>query len=447
MPDMKKQRGQFFTKNATVHAVMGNLVSSHTGRVLEPSAGAGDLVNLMENRYEDTFEIDAVELDDTLLHTCRTPVTHEDFFTYARTLDESYDVIIGNPPYVAWKGLEKATMVSAASIKARYTDKTNLYHLFIDRCIDLLKPQGELVFIVPKEWLFTSSAQPLREKIMKEGALTHLVDCGEEKLFDDADVPALLIFRFVKGADSSTGTMFAASLTAAYQGTWDQRYLYNRNGRLLLLSKTLGDTISEWGVLRDSYRVRVGIVTGADKVFKVSHGLVVEPSCVKEYLTTKGLEKFIDVGHVKEWKDMPPLTAAYLLQHKEQLITRGIADFDETNWWKYGAVRNKEAMLSKRARFYGIVKTRSNTPFFMSPNAVLFGGGILGMFSTEETDVTIPTAVKVLNSPAYWEIFEAMFLTTGDKVSLQPATLEDAPFPRTEADAVKWLSALVSSTI
>jgi hypothetical protein len=91
-------------------------------------------------------------------------------------------------------------------------------------------------------------------------------------------------------------------------------------------------------------------------------------------------------------------------------------------------------------RYYALVKTRSVTPFFADANAVRYSGGVLGVFRSSDADVTVRTAIKVLNSTKYRAVLDAMFLTTGNKVSLQPSTLEDAPFPNTEKEALEWLS-------
>ena len=437
MGHLKQQRGQFFTTNTTVQTVLGSLIQSPSGLLLEPSAGAGHLVKWAEESL--AHEIEAVELDSGISSVASSTISHEDFFIFAQGKDSRYGVILGNPPYVAWRDVESSTRESAATVKAKYSDKTNLYHLFIDRCIDLLAPGGELVFIVPKEWLYATSASPLRKKMLASGSITHLVDCGEEKLFDDADVPALLIFRFVKGT-TSVSVQFAPSLLHAKNGDYAVRQLANVGDRLLLLEETLRASISDWGLLKDSFRVRVGIVSGADKVFRLPEGSDIEPECVKHYLTTKGIEPFVDVNHISSWGSMPPKTAAYLAQYKQDLMSRRIAKFDETNWWKYGAIRNRNHMLTSGERLYAFAKTRSQTPFFQNSSAVLFGGGILGLFREPSGSVSAATAVQVLNHPRYRQVLEAMFLTTADKVSLQPATLEDAPFPKTETDAKSWLA-------
>ena len=425
----KEQRGQFFTTSPMVQKVMLDLLQPKKGKVLEPSAGAGHLVKALEE-CSDEFDIDAVELDETIPPVCATPITKQDFFAFSDETDEKYAHIFGNPPYVAWKNMEDASKVSAKDVKAAYSDKTNLYHLFIDRCIDLLDENGQMVLIVPKEWLYTSSAAPLRKKVLEQGRITHIVDCGEEKLFTDAHVPALLIFRFVKTSTVSTDTtvQFAANLNEAHKGTWEPRVLVNKNSRWLLLHKELAEKVANWGVLGDVFSVKVGMITGLDSVFRVSNPDDFEPSAVRRYITTKGTEYFIDVNHCSEWSDVPPKTAAYLLAHKPSLIGRRISPFNESNWWKYGAIRNKPAMDSTDKRLYGFCKTRSVTPFFKMDDNDYYSGGILGLFA-KNSDVDMDKALEVLNSADFREVMEAMFLATGNKVSLQPATLEDAPFP------------------
>ncbi|MBC9704393.1 MAG: N-6 DNA methylase [Enterococcus sp.] len=430
MTDKKQQRGQFFTTSQKVQQVMVDLLENTGGKFLEPSAGAGHLVKALEDKFPNA-SIDAVELDENIVAVCDTPIQNNDFFVFADSAEASYDVIFGNPPYVSWKAMEESSKISSAEVKKGYSEKTNLYHLFIDRCIDLLADHGEMVLIVPKEWLYSSSAGPLRKKIYESGHLSHIVDCGEEKLFADADVPALLIFRFVKSERTSdTRVNYAENLSAALENKWEERELVDKNSRWLLLHKELAHKVSKWGRLGDVMSVKVGIVSGLDGVFRVSgDGSQFEAETVVSYITTKGIEKFIDVNHIDKWEDVPPKTAAYLLSHKDRLISRKIAKFSEANWWKYGAIRNKTAMESDLGRVYVFGRTRSQAPFFANTTGeVYYSGGILGLFARDEN--FDPTEyIDTLNSAEFREVLEAMFLATGTKISLQPATLEDAPFP------------------
>jgi adenine-specific DNA-methyltransferase len=431
--EVKAQRGQFFTVNHTVQKVMLGLIQTDkAGKILEPSAGEGHLVVALENAgYTD---VTSVEFDPELTAISINQPIRASFFDFAATRDIDYSCIFGNPPYVAWKSLEKEQTENPnlVAVKKDYSDKANLYYLFMDKCIDVLTDNGEIIFIVPKEWLYTSSAAPLRKKMLETGSITHVVDCGEEKLFPDADVPAIVIFRFQKGLVSRK-TNYATSLDKAVNDAWEERVIEETGDRLIFLDAETATLIDGWGVLDDFMSAKVGIVSGADPIFRVDDPSLYEKEGLVQYLTTKGLEWFIDVNHVASETDLPPKIQAFLLSHKKRLITRRIAKFDENNWWKYGAIRNRDAMLTDADRFYVYGKTRSSSPFFASPGAVFYSGGVMGVFVKDELpeNVMVEDVVALLNSDIYRTLFVSMQLTTGNKLSLQPSTLATLPFPKT----------------
>lgn len=439
--ETKAQRGQFFTVNDRVQKVMLDLIQTDKeGKMLEPSAGEGHLVVALENAgYTD---ITSVEFDPELEALSKTKPIRGSFFDFAASRDIDYSCIFGNPPYVAWKALEKeqTNNPNLVAVKKGYSDKANLYYLFMDKCIDVLTADGEMIFIVPKEWLYTSSAAPLRMKMLAQGSITHIVDCGEEKLFPDADVPAIVIFRYQKGL-TSRETQYATSLDNAVTEIWEKRVIEETGDRLIFLDTETVALIEGWGVLDDYMSVKVGIVSGADPIFRVDNPSLYEPEGVVQYLTTKGLEWFIDVNHVSSEDELPTKIKKFLLSHKERLISRKIAKFDENNWWKYGAIRNRDAMLTDAPRFYVSGRTRATTPFFLSPNAVFYAGGTMGIFVKDELpgEVTVEDVIELLNSDIYRKLFVSMQLTTGNKLSLQPSTLATLPFPKTEEQFLKVL--------
>jgi adenine-specific DNA-methyltransferase len=431
----KAQLGQFFTTNTDVQKVMGRLLKIRRGVALEPSAGAGDLVGILERRTQ-VITV-AVELDASIEPRCTTKVLTADFFDFADNSKVLYNAILGNPPFIAWKNVAPATKISAAKVKAGYSDKTNLYHLFIDRCISLLVPNGELVFIVPKEWLYSTSAGPLREKIAREGAITHVVDCGESKLFTDADVPALLIFRYQHGKKQSN-VCFSTFEDAVAQKC-NSRKLVTNGTSWMFLPDTLAAEISTWDTFGTQYAVRVGFVTGLDSAFKVNPGDIESSATIPVVTTLRRTELFVDACQYGSVESMPPKLAAHLARHKDALLCRRIRNFDESNWWQYGAVRNRVPMESKESRFFALAKTRSTKPFFSVQGAKYFSGGVLGLFKKRSATIGVRDAIRLLNSPKYRAILEAMSLTSNDKVSLQPATLERAPFPQNAAQIVEFL--------
>lgn len=82
---------------------------------------------------------------------------------------ERFDYIIGNPPYVAITGLD-------ADERSRYREaygtaigRFDLYALFFEQALRLLRPDGRLVFISPEKFLYVETACPLRELLLRHG--------------------------------------------------------------------------------------------------------------------------------------------------------------------------------------------------------------------------------------------------------------------------------------
>lgn len=445
----KKELAQFFTVDQKVQETMCDLLgNSEVGRVLEPSAGSGLLMRaVVKNcRSLDPDCVDGFELDDTV-----TPcdpslrIFYGDFFSLSDGKEGTYDSIIGNPPYLAWKNVPSRTRELSRSVKEKYSDKCNLYHLFIDRCIDLLAPGGQMVMIVPKEWLYSTSAAPLRRKMFLSGSVTHLIDLGETKVFPDADVPAVIIFRYLKNAvETVSDDKVLERETLFRMWEWDdsrwekRRSVFDtRNDSLAIQSSELLSDFKH--TVGDFFKVRVGLVSGADKIFDVTDHenlkeLKAEGSVI-DLLTTKGVRQYIFTGPkgmAQSFDDYGEETRRYLLSHKDQLISRGIRRFDEKNWFEYGAVRNFSSMTpsGKVIYAYNRVRTRTRKPFFIA-DRMMFSGGLLMMdpikdlFTGETPD--LEKTLSFLNSEKFIDISYQMGLTSGDKVSYQPSTLERCP--------------------
>ena len=186
--------------------------------------------------------------------------------------------------------------------------------------------------------------------------------------------------------------------------------------------------------------MKVGLVTGYDKAYKIAKKNSIEKSAIQKQVdTSKKITYFINVNNISKETDIPKNALKHLLSFKDSLIRRRISKFDESNWWKYGAVRNSELMSSKSKRFYSLAKTRSNKPFFTS-SAKFFTGGVLGYFDKGKNDITVVEAVEMLNSIEYREIFYSYFFITRDKLSIQPSTISDLPWPNSKDQAKGFIN-------
>jgi len=82
----------------------------------------------------------------------------------ARVLGSKYDVVCTNPPYMGSSGM--GTRLSDY-IKAMYPDsKSDLFAVFIEKCGELTKNNGFQAMITQQSFMFLSSYEKLREKLM-----------------------------------------------------------------------------------------------------------------------------------------------------------------------------------------------------------------------------------------------------------------------------------------
>ncbi len=109
-------------------------------------------------------------------------------------LEEKFDVVIGNPPYIK----EYTSRGAFISIKQSpyYQGKMDLWYMFACNSLDLLKQDGVECFIAQNNWVTSSGASKMRNKIIKEAQILSLVDFGDYKIFETAGIQTMvMLFR------------------------------------------------------------------------------------------------------------------------------------------------------------------------------------------------------------------------------------------------------------
>jgi type I restriction-modification system DNA methylase subunit len=114
-----------------------------------------------------------------------------------------FDVIIGNPPYVDSKAIPEpereyfhdATKRRELPFPAAYK-KTDLYVLFIELGLRLLKPGGRLSFIIPDRFLYSPYGTKLREVILNTCVIEEIIDLTNVRVFPHQSVwNVILVLR------------------------------------------------------------------------------------------------------------------------------------------------------------------------------------------------------------------------------------------------------------
>ncbi|WP_201567141.1 BREX-1 system adenine-specific DNA-methyltransferase PglX [Psychrobacter immobilis] len=113
----------------------------------------------------------------------------------ANILAAQYDAVVANPPYMGGKYLNTALK---NFLKDNYKGyEKDVFSAFIDRDLTFSKPHGRLGFMSPFVWMFISSHEHLRTRLIDSETITSLIQL-EYSGFDGATVP-ICTFTLQKG--------------------------------------------------------------------------------------------------------------------------------------------------------------------------------------------------------------------------------------------------------
>ncbi len=117
-------------------------------------------------------------------------------------LPAEYDVVLGNPPFLA-----TVLVTNREQLEASYTTAKGRYDfssLFVERGIQLLTQDGVLGLVIPNRLFINKSAEPLRQVLTTQCHMEVIVDFGSTKLFDaDAYVGCVVARREMDSSDST----------------------------------------------------------------------------------------------------------------------------------------------------------------------------------------------------------------------------------------------------
>ena len=359
---INKNLGQYFTTNNDLKEKMFSFILNKPTNILEPSIGHGNLIVYIKNKLPhiifDMYEIDPtlVLLEDIQPDT----VIYCDFLK--EHIRKTYKTIIGNPPYI-----KKPT--------------GNVYIEFIHKCYDLLDDNGELIFIVPADFLKVSRGSKLLNTMMTHGTFTHIYHPHNEKMFENAVID-IIIFRYCKNNLLDKNTLYNDKLL----------HITNNNGLITFSEEINENTI----MFKDCFDIYVGIVSGKEKVYK--HNELGNLSVLNG---NDNIDKYI---YVDNFPTDNPLVNEHLLKHKPLLIERRIKAFDETNWFKWGATRNMKTVTTNIGKecIYIYNLTRNKTVAFLG-TVNYFGGNL--MLLLPKQPINLNNVVAYLNSDKFKENF------------------------------------------
>ena len=116
-------------------------------------------------------------------------------FEFPQVLDDEgnyigFDIVVGNPPYI--KEYENRKAFDGFRETPYYKGKMDIWYGFACKGIDLLKQKGTISFIAQNNWVTSSGASILRNKILEETELEVFIDFVDYKVFESASIQTMI---------------------------------------------------------------------------------------------------------------------------------------------------------------------------------------------------------------------------------------------------------------
>ena len=113
-----------------------------------------------------------------------------DVLDTAEARDKGFDIVIGNPPYVQMQkmGAQIALFQKKATSFDTFSKSGDLYMLFYEIGVDILKPGGVETYITSNKWIRTKYGTKLRKFFAEKTNPVKLVDFGQSLVFENAIV-------------------------------------------------------------------------------------------------------------------------------------------------------------------------------------------------------------------------------------------------------------------
>ncbi|MEK7131581.1 MAG: transcriptional repressor LexA [Patescibacteria group bacterium] len=107
----------------------------------------------------------------------------------AGKFSNGFDFVVGNPPYLEAKKMDKKTKgLCAVTCPNIASGAFDLFVCFIDKGLRLLKNGGKFGYIFPNKFLIANYAKKIREKLLNNYSIKEIIDVSECEVFENVSV-------------------------------------------------------------------------------------------------------------------------------------------------------------------------------------------------------------------------------------------------------------------
>lgn len=370
-----KENGVVFTPPDIVKYMTQFIDNSVSKNILEPSSGTGNFIEQLHHKHK----ITCIDINKEYIAECSRKFDNinckvQNFIDFTTT--DKFDYIIGNPPYVKIQNINNQDL---EKMKQQYPEiikgNTNLYIYFIIKCLDMLKDNGKLIFIVPNTWLYSKSFISFKNYIIQNRFLEQLIDFKDKQIFKNVSTYTCIII-----------------LSKQHK----EYYLYANNILKDTMKRYYQTEYTSKKTLLKMMRPRIGIMTLKDDVFiiknfKIKNKMVYFKKNNKEYcIERKACKNILKVSKNQKYliiypydnnttiidnlQDVYPRAYDYLLKYKEELKKRDRGNKEYKHWYCYGRTQALKCKKGQRLFISTIVKNIKD--FLIEDDVELYYSGL-----------------------------------------------------------------------
>lgn len=356
--------------------------------------------------------------------------------------EDKFDVIIGNPPYVGHKSVDREYSKRLKSdYKNIYKDKGDISYCFFIKSFEVLKPSGKVSFITSRYFMEAQSSMELRKVITEKTSIIKIIDFYGIRPFKNAGIDPAIIFleSGAKGIKTSIirplstrrdpKKSFYNSLFLNEGKNYSSFYMnlkdFNNSGWVLAndTDKKILEKIKKRcrATLSDMCNSFQGIITGCDRAFVVDHSIIMNEMLEKELIRPWIKSSDIERGRILESdkyliysnliKDESKYTSClnHISEYRSILEQRRECKKGIRMWYELQWGRKEEIFEAKKIIFP--YKSASNR--FAIDEGSYFSADVYSLVINDES-LSYEWLMNLLNSSLYEFYFKTYAKKLGD---------------------------------
>ena len=349
----------------------------------------------------------------------------------------SFDMILGNPPYVCSRNMDDETKESMKEWSTCRTGHPDLYIPFFQIGYELLKDNGILAYITVNSFINSVNGRAIRQYFEEQRALLKIIDFGDKQVFQSRMTYTCLCFIQKNSNDS---VFYIQDKSDTLQVLKEIEFIEEKykdldsfKGWNLKNNIFIKKVESRGTAFGDIYDTKSGIATLKNHVYifkpidedeeyyYLDKDTPIEKAICKDIINSNKLSKYDKFDELVEKIIFPynhdidgkpiliekdnfkmnyPKTYEYLLKYKKLLAARDKGNGKYPDWYAFGRSQSLEKRKDKLF-FPQLVKKGFKT-FYSNNENLYFYNGMCAYASKKE----LMKLQKIMKGDEFWKYVE-----------------------------------------